>query len=690
MNTPAFRFATNTAGILLFLFARSGAAGTTTSSEPVAARGIVAVVDAQLVTMENERVVDHQSIIIRDGRITQIGPASDTLVPEGARRIEAKGKYLMPGVIDCFCHVDGVGTLLPYVANGVTTVRNTAGGFTTHLGIRDRIARGELFGPTILSTGGDITSLPPNFSSQEPVTTAEHAARIVTEVKRLGFDGIMVYSRISPEVQKAVTAAARRLGLPVTGHACLAQKIAETARSGQRSVDNLIGLVLIMTGAMGFSDDVAQDTGRLLREGGVSCIPTLTVRRARSGKQLAQPAELRYFARSQRGNPSEAFGRLANTYRYEGAPRMVSILHQEGVKILLGTDAGYIGVLPGFSLHGPYGELQNLVGAGLSPYEAIRAGTRDAAEFLGQLDQIGTVSVGKRADLILVDGNPLNNVAHVGRISGVVLRGRWLPRAELQAMLDNQAESYRRPTSRFAGLPPLPHEGRQEFSGRYALRQGPVVIGEERLVIHRLADGRRVLDSQASLDPYFDTSTVLHAEVGTGSRGESVTISRQAADGTANLLMKRSGGMAQVSGTRPYYGEIRIEEPLGPDVILAGPMLANNITTDMAATFTIAAESLSALRIGQSVDLQLKQLELNPDEFFRNATVGDTKWSVTRKDAPIPTPDGGCRGCRSYEITTAGRAGTGVYKTRLIVDEQQRPWRVVVQTDGGEDILQRV
>jgi hypothetical protein len=76
--------------------------------------------------------------------------------------------------------------------------------------------------------------------------------------------------------------------------------------------------------------------------------------------------------------------------------------------------------------------------------------------------------------------------------------------------------------------------------------------------------------------------------------------------------------------------------------------------------------------------------------FFRNASVGDTMWSVTRKDDPTPTPDGECRGCRSYEITTAGRAGTGIYKTRLIVDEQQRPWRVIVQTDGGEDILQRV
>jgi hypothetical protein len=380
----------------------------------------------------------------------------------------------------------------------------------------------------------------------------------------------------------------------------------------------------------------------------------------------------------------------ASGYRYDGARKMVSILHEECVKILLGTDAGYPGVLAGFSLHGPHGELQNLVGAGLSPYEAIRAGTRDAAEFLGWLDQIGTVSVGKRADLLLVDRNPLEDVAHVARIAGVVLRGRWLPRAELRARLEELAESYRRPPRRFAGLPLLPQDGQEEFSGRYELRQGPTVIGEERLAIHRLPDGRRVLDSQASLDPYFETRTVLHVEIGPDSRGDQLTIRREAADGTANLAMTRSGGKARISGARPYYGVINLEEPIGPEVILGGPMLANNLTTDMVATYALAAESLAKLRVGQSVELPLKQLELNPDEFFRNATVGDMKWSVTRKDDVTITTDGDCRGCLSSEVTTSGRAGLGVYKTTLVVDAQHRPWKIVVQTDDGSDTLQRV
>jgi hypothetical protein len=369
---------------------------------------------------------------------------------------------------------------------------------------------------------------------------------------------------------------------------------------------------------------------------------------------------------------------------------MVSILHRERVRILLGTDSGYPGVRAGFSMHGPFGELRNLVGAGLSPFEAIRAGTRDAAEFLGLLDQIGTVSVGKRADLILVEGNPLEDVAHVARISGVVLRGRWLPMAELRALLDDLAESYRREPRRFADLPPLPREGEEVCSGRYELRRNGLVIGEERLAIHRLSDGRLVLDSQASLDPYFDTRTTLRVELGSASRGDLVTLVRQAADGTANLAMRRSEGKAMISGTRPYYGRIEIEEPFDPEAVLGGPILANDVGTDMAATFVVAAEALSGLETGRSRELRLKQLELNPDEFFRDATVGDRTWSVVRKDDVAIAGAGDRRDGRSYEITTAGRAGTGSYKMTLIVDRNQHPWRIVVQTDGGEDILQRV
>jgi hypothetical protein len=119
--------------------------------------------------------------------------------------------------------------------------------------------------------------------------------------------------------------------------------------------------------------------------------------------------------------------------------KMVKFLRDAGARLLLGTDTGNPYLIPGISAHE---ELQLLVQAGLTPYEALRAGTRDAAEFLNGLEEFGTISVGKRADMILLNDNPLKKIENSSRISGVMVRGRWLPQINLQRMLDEQAASY--------------------------------------------------------------------------------------------------------------------------------------------------------------------------------------------------------------------------------------------------------
>jgi len=124
---------------------------------------------------------------------------------------------------------------------------------------------------------------------------------------------------------------------------------------------------------------------------------------------------------------------------FETMLRMVKALHGVGTRLIVGTDTPNPFVVPGFSVHE---ELQNFVDAGLTPYEAIKAGTRDAAEFLGALDEWGTVTVGRRADLILVEANPLEDVANAAKRAGVMARGRWYPQAELQSKLDALAEQY--------------------------------------------------------------------------------------------------------------------------------------------------------------------------------------------------------------------------------------------------------
>lgn len=189
-----------------------------------------------------------------------------------------------------------------------------------------------------------------------------------------------------------------------------------------------------------------------MRHAGVwNCVTLVALERLVPGKQAQvwlDRAEMRFISPKQR----TLWKRLRfrdnqpmNLQLVKQASRirlkMTYALHQAGAKILLGTDAMAPFVVPGFSIHD---ELRNLVAAGLTPYGAIRAGTRDAAEFLQGLDRFGRIAIGKRADMLLLQANPLDNVDNVAKRTGVMVRGRWLPQAELHRMLGKLAARYRR------------------------------------------------------------------------------------------------------------------------------------------------------------------------------------------------------------------------------------------------------
>jgi hypothetical protein len=239
------------------------------------------------------------------------------------------------------------------------------------------------------------------------------------------------------------------------------------------------------------------------KQGGAWNCPALIVTRryvsSEEAQVLARQPEMRFVPPAVRAmwDPSQDF-RLKD-FKAEDFARLrrrdafvlkvTRALRDAGARLLLGTDTGNPFVIPGFSVHE---ELALLVQAGLTPYEALRAGTRDAAEFTGRLEEFGTVEPGKRADLLLLDANPLEDVANARRRSGVMVRGRWLPEAELQAMLEEVAASYTTPKDRFVGVEPLPDEGEPLFSARYQLLIGSTPTGEERLTLRRLPDGRRL------------------------------------------------------------------------------------------------------------------------------------------------------------------------------------------------------
>ena len=421
---------------------------------------VVAFVNVNVVPMDRERILENQTVIVRDGVIERIGDSGQLDVPGDALVIEGEGKYLMPGLVDMHVHVKEENELLLFVANGVTTVRDMWGttgfqlrlGFPDQLELREQIAQGQLLGPTIFAAGPIMEGPPPTMPLMPVFETPEEAEESVAWQAAQGYDFVKVYDQLSVETYSAILKAAQEHGLPVIGHAPKQVGLDAVLAGGQVSIEHLTGYI-DPDAADFFPEDKLATYAEMTRESGVWNCPTFGVYQKlvpdEEIEQLERQPGMEYvsprmrviwklFLRGSRGNityeGSDYPARIAEIYT-----RTTKALHDARAKVILGTDTDNPYLVPGFSLHD---ELGYLVQAGFTPYEAIEAGTRNAAEALGRLDEFGTATVGKRADLILVEENPLEDVANVGQRVGLMLRGHWLPEAQLREMLDELVASY--------------------------------------------------------------------------------------------------------------------------------------------------------------------------------------------------------------------------------------------------------
>ncbi len=426
----------------------------------------VAFVDVTVIPMDRDRTIPGQTVIVRDGRITAIGPAARTAVPNDALKVDGRGKFLMPGLAEMHAHIPGgqasdevtERVLFLYLANGITTVRGMLG-HPKHLALRERAAKGELLSPTIYTSGPSL-----NGSS---VPTVEAAVKAVTEQKAAGYDFLKIHPGITREVFDSLAAAAHRAGIRFAGHVPEEVGVERALAAKYASIDHLDGYVEYLlaygtplSGAQPqfFGVNVAQyvDENKIpgiaaaTRAADVWNVPTqVLIENLASdepAEQLAQRPETRYWPpqnisqwvefkknfRSQTGSTAESLRRVIEVRR-----KLIKALHSAGAGLLLGSDAPQIWNVPGFSTHR---ELETLVAAGLTPYQALETGTRSVAVYFNTLRETGTVEVGKRADLILLNANPLVDVTNTTRRAGVMIRGRWLPESELRRRLEEVAE----------------------------------------------------------------------------------------------------------------------------------------------------------------------------------------------------------------------------------------------------------
>jgi imidazolonepropionase-like amidohydrolase len=416
----------------------------------------VTVIDASHPAPRHEHTV-----VIEGNRIVAVGPSGSVAVPGGARLVDGRGKFLVPGFWDMHVHttVPGGRDLLGlYVANGVTGVRDMAAEWAELSAWRREIRAGRLDGPRIVASGpylegGDVPI--PHLLTR----TAEEARAGVDSLISLGVDFVKVHSQLRPETYFAIARRARERGIPFAGHVPRTVGALAASDSGQRSIEHLLAIPAPCSPADSVALAPKFPVQAALGRCSSASLTELYGRFVRNGTWITPTFTAQYEVAVWPGRdvPGDAFGRyLPDTLRRyvagifpmpAGVPpgadsvgramlarrmRQVAAMHRAGVRVLAGTDAPLRNSPPGFGLHE---ELSLLVQGGLTPMEALRAATLAPAEYLGMADSLGTVATGKLADLILLDADPLADIRNTRRIAVVVADGRLIDSAARSRLL---------------------------------------------------------------------------------------------------------------------------------------------------------------------------------------------------------------------------------------------------------------
>lgn len=414
---------------------------------------ITAFVNVNVVPMDREHVVESQTVIVRNGRIAEIGPANKVKVPDGATRVDGAGKYLMPGLAEMHGHIPPPNApkaytesvLFLYAANGITTVRGMLGA-PNQLELRDRANRGEIVSPTLYLAG-------PSFNGNS-VNSPEQAASMVRSQKQEGWDLLKVHPGLTRDEYDAMAKTAKEVGIRFAGHVPAEVGLIHALEMGQETIDHVDGYIESLNGDAGSLDEAKLvDVVRRTKTAGAWIVPTMVLWETLIGytdlNTLAAMPELKYAPPQQVEQWKTAHQNRLNQPNFDrkkaeliatNRMRILKSLHDGGVRILLGTDAPQQFSVPGFSIHR---EMAFMVKCGFTPYQVIQSGAKNVGDYFKGKDDFGTVEVGKRADLILVQGNPLKDVANIAKSAGVMVRGRWMPEAEIRGKLDEIAASLR-------------------------------------------------------------------------------------------------------------------------------------------------------------------------------------------------------------------------------------------------------
>lgn len=427
-----------------------------------------------VIPMSKEVVLTDYTVLVEEGRIKEIGSSSSVRIPGDATVIDARGKFLIPALTDMHVHMEGDAwnivyppqskfsseeinfndILFIYIAHGITTVE-VMSAFPEHIPLREKVKHNEVLGPRLILSrmiDGAGKAWPPPISIW--INNADEAGKAVLEMHRQGYDRVKVYSFLDKVSYDTIIAVAKRLGMPVDGHVPLSTSVEHVLSSGQ----NLIAHIEEpMKFAKAYDSEQVDYYSSLIAKSNTWLGSTLAISHnlidvlkdstsafARPGLEYLHPQALgawKYLYQKIYKPISEKNRKAILDGYHQFQKPFVREFTKKGGKLLIGSDVLMISTLPGFSLHN---ELEELVDAGLRPFEALRISTTNTYEFLGELDQAGSIEPGKAANLVLLYENPLVNISNTRKISGVMTQMKWISKNDIDRRLKEISHSYAR------------------------------------------------------------------------------------------------------------------------------------------------------------------------------------------------------------------------------------------------------
>lgn len=420
-----------------------------------------AFTNISVIPMTGEDILNNYTVIVEKDRVITVAPSADVSPDDNTTIIDGSGKYLIPGLAEMHGHVPPTDppdnapsyytdqyvehTLFLYVAAGITTVRGMLG-WPNQLELKKKVNSGKMIGPNLYLAG-------PSFNGNS-IDSPQQAVEKVKQQKKEGWDLLKIHPGLSREEYDAMAETANELGVRFGGHVPEDVGIEHAIEMGQETMDHIDGYYRWL---QQFEESEWEKRMKEIvsktKEAGVWIVPTQalweTIIGAADYEAMKQYDELKYIPPAVRQNyfnfvtnnieDNTESDRQEGLKQAEWRQKLLREMNKQGVRILMGTDAPQLFSVPGFSIHR---ELPLMEEAGMTPYEIIESGTVNVGDYFSNEDNFGTIAEGQRADLLMLNNNPLEDIAHLQNHAGVMVQGKWYSRDMIDQKLKEIEAAY--------------------------------------------------------------------------------------------------------------------------------------------------------------------------------------------------------------------------------------------------------